>query len=114
MSSSMRRASAAVPVAAIVEGDGRVFADAIPAGAYATLIHEGHPDALDASHAKLREWADREGVILDSVQRDGREIWGGRYEFFLTDPVEEADANRWRIEIVYQIREERADGGAEA
>ncbi|OLT32639.1 hypothetical protein BJF79_35875 [Actinomadura sp. CNU-125] len=90
-----------VPVAAPVEGDGRVLARTLPEGAYAVLLHEGHPDGLGEAHRALRAWAEGEGHFLD---RDG-DAWAAVYESYLTDPAQEPDLNKWRTELAYLVKE---------
>ncbi|QFG25070.1 GyrI-like domain-containing protein [Actinomadura sp. WMMB 499] len=90
-----------VPVAEAVEGDGRVHAGSLPAGTYAVLLHEGHPDGLGKAHAALQEWAGEMGLELD---RDG-EVWAARYETYLTDPAQEPDLAKWRTELAYLVKE---------
>ncbi|PPK67456.1 GyrI-like domain-containing protein [Actinokineospora auranticolor] len=88
-----------VPVATPQEGDGRVRAGSKPAGTYAVLVHEGHPDRIRDTFAKLDDWAHREGVEWDLV--DG--VWAGRFESYLTDPAEEPDLGKWRTEVAYRV-----------
>src|SRR5207247_5925227 len=77
------------PVARAVPCEGRVIGGSIPAGSYATLVHTGHPDRLVRSLATLEEWAARQGLAWSSRRRGDEEVWGGRFEFFLTDPAEQ-------------------------
>jgi hypothetical protein len=85
----------AVPVAAAVEGDGRVKADVLPAGRWATFLHVGpynhatEPD-LAAGRATLRAWADAQGLTRL-----------GYAEHFIRGPVEEPDYTKWETELAY-------------
>ncbi|KRV46520.1 hypothetical protein AQ490_11550 [Wenjunlia vitaminophila] len=96
------------PVEAPVEGAGRVVAGVIPAGRYAVLVHAGHPDRLPESCKALELWGADRGLEWD-VHRDGaEEVWGGRFEFYLTDPAERPDPEEWLTEIAYRVRDEPA------
>ncbi|GII89224.1 hypothetical protein Ssi03_72140 [Sphaerisporangium siamense] len=92
-----------VPVAAPVTGDGRVIAGVIPGGRYATLLHTGHPDRLLESLTALEKWGPAHGLRWDNRHEGGHEVWGGRFEFYLSDPAVEPDMDKWSIEIAYRI-----------
>jgi hypothetical protein len=36
------------------------------------------------------------------------EVWGGRFEFYLTNPAEHPDLEKWSTEIAYQVRDNTA------
>jgi hypothetical protein len=42
--------------------------------------------------------------------KGGDEVWGGRFEFYLTDPAEQPDREKWSIEIAYLLRDDPAEG----
>jgi effector-binding domain-containing protein len=90
-----------IPVTAPVEASGRVRPGVLPAGRYATLIHVGPYDQLVAANAALQDWAQREGITLESSP-DGRR-WAGRVEHYLTDPAAEPDPAKWETEVAYLI-----------
>ena len=92
-----------VPVAAPVTGDDRVVAGTKPAGAYATAVHHGHPERLDESHDELQAWARDQDLRIATRREDGDEVWGARFESFLTDPAKQPDLDRWSIEIAYLL-----------
>lgn len=98
-----------VPIAAAVPSAGRIVPGVIPSGRYATLVHTGHPDRLVTAHAALQDWAAEQGL---AVERDGG-AWGGRFEFYLTDPAEQPDRERWSTEIAYLLRDGGGAIGAE-
>lgn len=89
------------PLAEAVEGDDRVLAGSKPAGAYAVLVHEGHPDGMAKSHAALRGWASGEGVPL-AGSTDGTR-WSAMFESYLTDPRVQPDLDEWSTELAYLI-----------
>lgn len=99
-----------VPVAIAVPGDGRVIAGSIPAGRYATLVHTGHPDRLVHAHAALQEWATSRRLDLQRSRQGDDEVWGGRFEFYLTDPAQQPDPEQWSTEIAYLIKGNDAAG----
>jgi effector-binding domain-containing protein len=91
-----------IPVATPVPGDGRVHADVLPAGRYATLTHTGHPHGLMDAHAALQRWAADKGLRW---QVSGN-TWGSRLEVYLTNPEEEPNQANWQTEVTYRL----ADG----
>ena len=94
-----------VPVGNSVSGDGRVIAGSIPSGKYATLVHTGHPDRLIHSLNALQQWGEREGIIWNNHKEENEEVWGGRFEFYLTDPIKQPNLEKWSIEIAYQVKD---------
>lgn len=102
-----------IPLDHPISGDGRVIAGTKPAGLYAIMHHHGHPDRLRESFEVLDAWADREGIYWANHRRDGQEVWGGRFESFLTNPEEEPDLNKWTIEIAYLVDESQTAGASD-
>lgn len=94
-----------VPVGNAIPGDGRVVAGVIPAGRYVTLTHTGHPDCIVKSFAILEGWAKSHDIEWNNVVKDSKEIWGGRFEYYLTDPADQPNPEKWSIEIEYLIKE---------
>jgi effector-binding domain-containing protein len=90
-----------IPVNAPVEASGRVRPGILPAGRYATLIHTGPYDQLVAANAALQDWAQQQGITLESSP-DARR-WAGRVEHYLTDPAAEPDPAKWETEVAYLI-----------
>jgi len=88
-----------VPVAAVVEGDGRVLAGAKPAGRYAVRVHHGHPDSISETHLALLAWTEEQGF---PAVRDG-EAWGGVFESYRTDPEVEPDPAKWETELAFLV-----------
>src|SRR5450756_2560014 len=64
-----------VPVRGEVEGDDSVRSDVLPAGRYVTLRHVGPYDGLIASNAALQQWAQEQGIALDSWGTDRGSAW---------------------------------------
>jgi effector-binding domain-containing protein len=93
-----------VPIRRSVEGDERVIVNTIPAGKYAVLVHTGHPDRIHNSLKLLEEWAVKRGFEWAKDMEDNKEIWSGRFEFYLTDPAVEPNLENWSTEILYLIK----------
>ncbi len=92
-----------VPVAAPVEVDGDMIAGVVPAGRYATLTHTGHPSELMGATKALLDWAAAQGLAWDVSPDAGGERWGGRVEYYLTDPREEPDMSKWVTELAFRL-----------
>lgn len=93
------------PVSMLVEGDGRVITGYIPDGTFATLVHCGHPDKLEKSLEALQTWADGQSIQWKKHNEGDKEIWDGRFEFFMTNPADEPDLNKWKTAIAVLIKE---------
>lgn len=93
------------PVAEPVTGNGRVNAGALPAGRYASLIFTGINNGV-AGNAALLEWAQQQGLALDSWSTPQGDAFRSRVEFELTDPADEPDMAKWETEVAIKL----ADG----
>lgn len=93
------------PVSAFVEGDDRVITGHIPDGTFATLVHCGHPDKLAQSFETLQNWAEAQGIRWKKYTQNNEEVWAGRFEFYMTNPADEPDLNKWRTAIAVLIEE---------
>jgi effector-binding domain-containing protein len=85
------------PLRALPQGDKRIVADILPGGTYATTIYVGHPQGLMKATAELLSWAEGKGV---EWRMDGPR-WGGRIEWYLSDPAVEPDMNTWKTELAF-------------
>ncbi len=74
-------------------------------GTYLTCLHQGHPDGIFDTSAQVMKWAQENGVKLDVSTEGETEIWRGRYEFFLTNPDEEPDPQKWEIKLAWLTRD---------
>jgi effector-binding domain-containing protein len=90
-----------VPVAAPQSGDERVSADVLPAGNYATLLHVGPYPELMAATEHLLTWAANKGIRWTKRTEPDGERWNARLEFYLTDPQEEPDPQRYETELAF-------------
>lgn len=87
----------AVPVASAVNGDGQIIADILPAGRYAIMLHTGHPAELEEATANLLAWAEKNNI---QWKMNG-ERWGGRVEWYYSDPAIEPDMTKWETELAF-------------
>ncbi|MEJ3404811.1 GyrI-like domain-containing protein [Rathayibacter sp. YIM 133350] len=93
-----------VPVATAAQGEGRIIADVLPAGRYATTEWRGSYDGLMDATGQLLAWGDSQGVSWDK-QPDGDtgEAWAGRIEVYFTDPDELPDPNDWVTQLAFKL-----------
>lgn len=91
------------PLHTSLAGEGRIQAGNIPAGRYAVLHHHGHYDALIESTKFLLGWAKQQGIVWDNWQAENGDAFGGRFEFYLTDPQAEPDMNKHETEIAIRM-----------
>lgn len=94
-----------IPVVNATFGDKRVIADTMPEGKYVIITHKGHPDRIHETVNMLEEWTEERGLILDKRVEGNEETWGGRFEYYLTDPQGEPDLTKWSIEIAFKLQE---------
>jgi effector-binding domain-containing protein len=93
-----------VPVAAAVAGEGDVLSGVLPAGRYATVLHVGHPDELMEATRALLDWAAGQGLNWAMSPGDtGEDRWVSRLEFYLTDPSQEPDMNKWETQLAFRL-----------
>ena len=98
---------AGVPVATAVAGEAEVLSGVLPAGRYATITHVGHPDSLMEATKSLLDWAAGQGLKWDvSPGGNGEERWVSRLEFYLTDPSQEPDMNKWVTQLAFRLSDE--------
>ncbi|MFD0774946.1 AraC family transcriptional regulator [Streptomonospora algeriensis] len=91
------------PVDEAVPGDGRVVPGSVPAGDYVTLVHTGDPERIDGAHSRLQAWAAEQGFTWMNRGEGNSEVWGGRFEFHLNDPVR-TRRDACSVEIAYLVR----------
>jgi effector-binding domain-containing protein len=90
------------------EGD-TVRADTLPAGRYATLIHNGPyrsedvPDLGDAQ-AALRSWTEQNGIITGRPSERGTQL-SCCVEHYRIGPPMEQDWTKWETELAYLVVE---------
>jgi effector-binding domain-containing protein len=96
-----------VPVATPVREDDRVRAGAFPAGRYATALHTGPYDQLIAATATLLAWAEVNGIVWQVQETEKGDAWAARAEFYLNDPKEEPDPEKWRTELAFLVADDQ-------
>jgi effector-binding domain-containing protein len=94
---------AGVAVEQALPGDGRVLTGTLPGGSYATLVHTGHPAELIDATAALLDWGNAKGLTWDRSDEAEGERWGARLEYYLTDPGDEPDMNKWETELAFRV-----------
>jgi effector-binding domain-containing protein len=90
-----------VPVAQAMQGDGHIAAGVIPAGRYASLVYTG----LDgiAGNAALIGWARDNNIQWDRWDDPNGDAFRSRVEYYITDPAEEPDHNKWETEVAIKV-----------
>jgi effector-binding domain-containing protein len=89
-----------VPVKKALPNYGKVKADFIPAGRYASLIYSG--GGISGNRA-LIEWVRAKGMDFDRWDTEQGDNFAGRYETYLTDPKVEPRKSRWKIEVAIKL-----------
>jgi effector-binding domain-containing protein len=94
---------AGVPVIEDVFTEDPVFGGVLPAGRYVDYTHLGHPDGLIDATAAVLAWAEREGLSFDQRPSPDGDTWGCRLIVFLTNPLEQPDADHWETELLFRL-----------
>jgi hypothetical protein len=58
---------------------------------------------LKAVTGDLLAWADDEGLTFDVERRPDGEHWASRVEFYLSDPREVPDMNKWETVLAFRL-----------
>ena len=93
------------PTARFIPCEGSAHPGTIPAGRYATYRHLGHPDNLRNSFDLLEHWIDQSGEQPDTEIVNDERRWAGRFEFYLTNPEDQPDPNKWEIELAWKLKD---------
>jgi len=88
------------PVLAALPDDGRVTADALVAGRYASLVYR---NGGVAGNRALIEWVRGNGMDFDRWDTAEGDNFRCRYETYLTDPKLERRKTRWDIEVAIKL-----------
>ncbi len=83
-----------------VSGDGRVIANAIPAGRYASLVYTG---GGYQGNRVLIEWAKANHIAWDRWDDPKGDGFRSRCETYLTDPKTEHRKTKWEIEVAIKL-----------
>jgi len=87
------------PVATPLQSDGEIIAGQLPAGRYGVIINTGPFDDLTGAHQALMRWGEAQGLTWKTS--DHGWYWDANLEFYLTDPAEEPNPQKWETEIAY-------------
>jgi effector-binding domain-containing protein len=91
-----------VPVRKALPDDGRVQADELPVGKYASLIYSG--GGISGNRA-LIEWVRAQGLEFDRWDTREGDNFRGRYETYLTDPKIQPLKSKWQIEVAIKLKD---------
>jgi effector-binding domain-containing protein len=91
-----------VPVAGALPGDGRVSADVLPAGRYASLVYTGVMNGI-AGNAALLDWGAQQGLVWDRWDDANGDAFRSRYETFLSGPEDDPDPANWDTEVAIRV-----------
>ena len=94
-----------VPVDKVLSGDDRILADVFPAGRYATVLHTGHYSNLRKAHMNLESWKEKMGLKEKALITENG-AWGVRIEFYITDPEQEPNPDKWVTEIAFLLADD--------
>ena len=89
-----------------VKGDGRITADFLPAGRYATLLYTGpyKGQGIFKATVALLEWAKENKIKWDTSKNKGVEWWNGRSEFYFSDPAVDKDPKKYQTELAFLVK----------
>ena len=91
------------PVASTQTGNGRIIADALPAGRYASLIYTGVENGIQGNGALL-EWAEKQGIEWDHWDDALGDAFEGRVEYMLDGPDDDPNPGNWKTEVAIKLK----------
>jgi len=97
------------PVAAEVKGNNRIITGKIPKGMYATLTHCGQPGIVHTALETMQQWAKEQCIPWKHELQNGKQVWSGFFEFYLTDPVIVHDNRPCKTALALLIDEQLPD-----
>lgn len=95
----------AVPVAAHVQGEGRINRGTMPAGRYAKVLYTGDYDGLYNANSALVGWAENNGIAWDNWESERGDTFAGRAEWYYSDSHDGSDPATWETEIAIKLKE---------
>lgn len=95
----------AVPVAAHVQGEGRINRGVMPAGRYAKVLYTGDYDGLYGANSALVGWAETNGIAWDNWESERGDTFAGRAEYYFSDPADGSDPATWETEVAIKLKE---------
>ena len=90
------------PVDNPLPGSGRVIADVLPAGRYASLVYTGIENGIKGNGALL-DWAAARGLQWDRWDDENGDAFGGRVEYMLDGPEDDPDPANWDTEVAIKL-----------
>lgn len=93
-----------VPTQTKEAGEGEIISGSFPAAKYVTVRYTGDYKELCHVHMGLESWMKENGVKEGAQQIDG-EAYGARTEFYITDPQEEPDPEKWITDVSILVAE---------
>ncbi|WP_297085528.1 SRPBCC family protein [uncultured Draconibacterium sp.] len=84
-----------IPIAEVVEGNNKVMTASLPALTCATVDYYGDYTNLQDGHAAIQKWMEAHGFALS----------GAPLEFYITDPGQEPDPEKWLTRICYPVEQ---------
>jgi effector-binding domain-containing protein len=91
------------PVKNSDEGEGEIIAGSFPEGNYAIITYTGDYKNMMDAHVALEAWIAESGLTEKRNVTDEETTWGGRTEFYVTDPDDEPDPAKWVTDIVFLL-----------
>lgn len=87
-------------------GDEHIIVDVLPAGQYATLLYTGPYEGRGIFEATvaLVDWAAENNITWDTSEQNGGEWWNGRVEWYLTNPENEPDPQKYQTELAFLVK----------
>jgi effector-binding domain-containing protein len=89
----MATVEAGLPIAGPAHPEAEFIRSSIPAGTYASVIHEGSYDTIDQAHQAIETWLQQEGLRADTDV----------FEVYLTDPDEHPDPANWQTQVMRRL-----------
>lgn len=96
-----------IPVTTSYPGDNTVQSGAFPAGRYAIVSYFGDYKGLYEAHRYLEHWLAQHNYAEQITHDHQRTCWGGRTEFYLTDPDEEHNPERWQTDVAFLLASDK-------
>lgn len=87
------------PVASPVQGEGEIIGGMLPAGRYGVILNTGPFDDVMGAHMALMAWGKANRITWQTSENN--KVWAANIEFYITDPAEEPDPQKWETEIAF-------------
>jgi effector-binding domain-containing protein len=91
----------------VLPDEGRVFTEELPGGQYATMLYTGpyKGKGLYKATVVLLDWAKESGVRWATTEKNGKEWWNGRAEFYFSDTAKGTDSKKYKAELAFLTQE---------